>query len=627
MNFQDFQKVIKEEVSLDEMDSIMDIVNYTESVKDSEFASEEELATELKEMLNSIGLDFDSEALTAMEDSVEIPLTYMDDGSAEAILSVFAQDGEGKEIDGELTLKVERLGEGKFDATILAKFGEDEAKELGDIEFELAEESEEDDEDSIVDRCPECGEEISGYGCTNPSCIESPYYDGELNESVDGLNNTVKYLKRTGWVYDEKITRDDRNHFKYYNMTPDPDLVYVYYLPTTKTYSRIHQITVFPEGWEYYNVKTQEIKKGTHPELFGFIQDRGIQLDSKKATPRFRDDMQEEITDDDDFEDEYDPIYEAKAVSVSQQRAAGAALAAKRGDVPVSKLVGASKEMYDSMSEKELRKMAKVKHSKLNEEDDEDEDRIDPKIRDGSFVVFKNTDNNMRRKQVDDEVFKVSQLDKGRGRCWVGDRDGRGWYTYISDLKLAPKQQFGPKPIKEEDDEKEKPDGMENETPDKKDATPEADETPVEETEKKYIMSEKELRAVVSWLLKNEDKIEATEEGIDGAVAEIEATFADEFEDEEGEEEPSEVPEPESDDSEMPMMEPEEDPNSPVEIYEEVRYDAAWNVILYKPHKRYFISKLFGKDEVKSKNDIENYVKKNYPDFMIFHIFDITEVF
>lgn len=561
MNFQDFQKVIKEEVSLDEMDSIMDIVNYTESVKDSEFASEDELATELKEMLNSIGLDFDAEALTAMEDSVEIPLTYMDDGSAEAILSVFAQDGEGKEIDGELTLKVERLGEGKYDATILAKFGEDEAKELGDIEFELAEESEEDYEKDIDERCWGCGEELDrGGNCMNHTCPESTDYDGE------GL--------------DEEITQD------------------------------------CPQC------------RGTGMSNYGKKDASGI-CTCKTCKGSGKTSVKEEIVDDDDFEDGYDPIYEAKAVSVSQQRAAGAALAAKRGDVPVSKLVGASKEMYDSMSEKELRKMAKVKHSKLNEEDDYDEDRIDPNIRDGSFVVFKNTDNNMRRKQVDDEVFKVSQLDKGRGRCWVGDRDGRGWYTYISDLKLAPKQQFGPKPIKEEDDEKEKPDGMENETPDKKDATPEADETPVEETEKKYIMSEKELRAVVSWLLKNEDKIEATEEGIDGAVAEIEATFADEFEDEEGEEEPNEgeAPEPESDDSEMPMMEPEEDPNSPVEIYEEVRYDAAWNVILYKPHKRYFISKLFGKDEVKSKNDIENYVKKNYPDFMIFHIFDITEVF
>jgi hypothetical protein len=46
------------------------------------------------------------------------------------------------------------------------------------------------------------------------------------------------------------------------------------------------------------------------------------------------------------------------AKSKSQQKAAGAALSAKRGDTKVSELQGASKGMYDSMSEKELKKMA-----------------------------------------------------------------------------------------------------------------------------------------------------------------------------------------------------------------------------------------------------------------------------
>ena len=531
MNFQDFQKVIKEEVSLDEMDSIMDIVNYTESVKDSEFASEDELATELKEMLNSIGLDFDSEALTAMEDSVEIPLTYMDDGSAEAILSVFAQDGEGKEIDGELTLKIERLGEGKFDATILAKFGEDEAKELGDIEFELAEESED-----VLARQRTC------YSC--------------------GVNRATK-------------------------TTEDGD-------PICKDCSDYYAI-----GGPGENELDEEITqdcpqcRGTGMSNYGKKDASGV-CTCKQCKGSGKTSVKEEITDDDDFEDGYDPIYEAKAVSVSQQRAAGAALAAKRGDVPVSKLVGASKEMYDSMSEKELRKMARVKHSQLNEEEKESNSVLEL----NALLKWLNKNSNevldkMSRKELSDfkaQLIRIKKL------------------------------------LKTLNESEEKDNGMEDETTGKENEVSKADETPVEETEKKYIMSEKELRAVVSWLLKNEDKIEATEEGIDGAVAEIEATFADEFE--EGEEEmPEGEPKPEDDDDEMPMMEPEEDPNSPVEIYEEVRYDAAWNVILYKPHKRYFISKLFGKDEVKSKNDIENYVKKNYPDFMIFHIFDITEVF
>jgi len=46
------------------------------------------------------------------------------------------------------------------------------------------------------------------------------------------------------------------------------------------------------------------------------------------------------------------------AKSKAQQRAAGAALSAKRGDTPKSKLKGASKEMFESMSEKQLDEFA-----------------------------------------------------------------------------------------------------------------------------------------------------------------------------------------------------------------------------------------------------------------------------
>ena len=49
------------------------------------------------------------------------------------------------------------------------------------------------------------------------------------------------------------------------------------------------------------------------------------------------------------------------AKSAAQQKAAGAALSAKRGDTPKSELKGASKSMFESMSEKELDKMASTK--------------------------------------------------------------------------------------------------------------------------------------------------------------------------------------------------------------------------------------------------------------------------
>jgi hypothetical protein len=46
------------------------------------------------------------------------------------------------------------------------------------------------------------------------------------------------------------------------------------------------------------------------------------------------------------------------AKSAAQQKAAGAALSAKRGDTPRSKLKGASRQMADSMTEKQLEEFA-----------------------------------------------------------------------------------------------------------------------------------------------------------------------------------------------------------------------------------------------------------------------------
>ena len=54
-----------------------------------------------------------------------------------------------------------------------------------------------------------------------------------------------------------------------------------------------------------------------------------------------------------------------EAKSKAQQKAAGAALSAKRGETKVSDLQGASKDMYDSMSEDELDEMASTERSDL----------------------------------------------------------------------------------------------------------------------------------------------------------------------------------------------------------------------------------------------------------------------
>lgn len=57
-----------------------------------------------------------------------------------------------------------------------------------------------------------------------------------------------------------------------------------------------------------------------------------------------------------------------KAKSKAQQQAAGAALSAKRGETDKSDLQGASKEMYDTMSEAELEDMASTSHDDLPDE-------------------------------------------------------------------------------------------------------------------------------------------------------------------------------------------------------------------------------------------------------------------
>lgn len=50
------------------------------------------------------------------------------------------------------------------------------------------------------------------------------------------------------------------------------------------------------------------------------------------------------------------------ARSKAQQKAAGAALAAKRGDTPKSSLKGPARGMFESMSEKELEELAETSH-------------------------------------------------------------------------------------------------------------------------------------------------------------------------------------------------------------------------------------------------------------------------
>jgi hypothetical protein len=53
------------------------------------------------------------------------------------------------------------------------------------------------------------------------------------------------------------------------------------------------------------------------------------------------------------------------AKSKAQQKAAGAALSAKRGDMKKSELKGASRDMYESMTERELEDLAETRRQGL----------------------------------------------------------------------------------------------------------------------------------------------------------------------------------------------------------------------------------------------------------------------
>lgn len=57
------------------------------------------------------------------------------------------------------------------------------------------------------------------------------------------------------------------------------------------------------------------------------------------------------------------------AKSQAQQMAAGAALSAKRGETKKSELKGASKDMYESMTEEELEEMASTERKGKPEHD------------------------------------------------------------------------------------------------------------------------------------------------------------------------------------------------------------------------------------------------------------------
>lgn len=99
-----------------------------------------------------------------------------------------------------------------------------------------------------------------------------------------------------------------------------------------------------------------------------------------------------------------------KAKSEAQQQAAGIALSAKRGDMDVSKLQGSAKEMYDSMSEKELDDFASTKH-----------DNIPKKVQEsGEEVSFEEIYNEQKQNGKSSEEAAEFVLDIMTNGVWAG---------------------------------------------------------------------------------------------------------------------------------------------------------------------------------------------------------------
>lgn len=106
------------------------------------------------------------------------------------------------------------------------------------------------------------------------------------------------------------------------------------------------------------------------------------------------------------------------AKSKAQRRAAGMAYAAKKGDIPKSKLKGAAKDMAD-MDDKDLEKYAKTKEDDLPE-------KVEEGMRELAENLGKNYANNLIKELK--EMQRLALIDEGRsmgGSSWLKDRNAQ----------------------------------------------------------------------------------------------------------------------------------------------------------------------------------------------------------
>lgn len=113
-----------------------------------------------------------------------------------------------------------------------------------------------------------------------------------------------------------------------------------------------------------------------------------------------------------------------KAVSKDQQQAAGAALAAKRGETPKSNLKGASKEMM-KMSTKELEKFAGTKHKGLpNKKTSESQGPSGFGLDDETLKSFRKEVNKAAKREKDHDEIEWLKKRYGEARMESVIREG-----------------------------------------------------------------------------------------------------------------------------------------------------------------------------------------------------------
>jgi hypothetical protein len=123
------------------------------------------------------------------------------------------------------------------------------------------------------------------------------------------------------------------------------------------------------------------------------------------------------------------------SVSKDQQRAAGLALSAKRGKTDPSKLKGAAREMYDSMTEKQLEDFARTRHEGLPEKVKEENECGSPeKQKDtrGDYAKVNLIKNKLRAMGAKNPIVMVASEEVISER---GDEPGEGPRQKYGDMR------------------------------------------------------------------------------------------------------------------------------------------------------------------------------------------------